>query len=216
MSNRRTVLLVEDNELNIEILSSILEKEYHVLKAYNGKEAIDILNNKSNKISLVMTDVNMPLMGGYELLDYLKKDEELSLIPVIVMTQSDSQEEELAALSHGANDFLPKPYRPSIILHRARNLIKFRETAAIVNELQKDRLTGLYTREYFYKKAEEIIQNDLDNDYSIICTNIENFKLYNDIFGQKAGDELLVDIASNIAKALGPQGICGRRSEERR
>lgn len=215
MPNRRTVLLVEDNELNIEILSSILEKEYHVLKAYNGKEAIDILNNKSNKISLVMTDVNMPLMGGYELLDYLKKDEELSLIPVIVMTQSDSQEEELAALSHGANDFLPKPYRPSIILHRARNLIKFRETAAIVNELQKDRLTGLYTREYFYKKAEEIIQNDLDNDYSIICTNIENFKLYNDIFGQKAGDELLVDIASNIAKALGPQGICGRMNADR-
>ena len=186
-----------------------------MLKAYNGKEAIDILNNKSNKISLVMTDVNMPLMGGYELLDYLKKDEELSLIPVIVMTQSDSQEEELAALSHGANDFLPKPYRPSIILHRARNLIKFRETAAIVNELQKDRLTGLYTREYFYKKAEEIIQNDLDNDYSIICTNIENFKLYNDIFGQKAGDELLVDIASNIAKALGPQGICGRMNADR-
>ena len=160
MSNRRTVLLVEDNELNIEILSSILEKEYHVLKAYNGKEAIDILNNKSNKISLVMTDVNMPLMGGYELLDYLKKDEELSLIPVIVMTQSDSQEEELAALSHGANDFLPKPYRPSIILHRARNLIKFRETAAIVNELQKDRLTGLYTREYFYKKAEEKVSTE--------------------------------------------------------
>ena len=65
------------------------------------------------------------------------------------------------------------------------------------------------------EKAEEIIQNDLDNDYSIICTNIENFKLYNDIFGQKAGDELLVDIASNIAKALGPQGICGRMNDDR-
>ncbi|MGN1404799.1 MAG: EAL domain-containing protein [Erysipelotrichaceae bacterium] len=215
MPNRRHILLVEDNELNIEILANILEKEYHVLKACNGKEAIDILKDRTNKISLVMTDVNMPVMNGYELLDYLKSDDELSLIPVIVMTQSDSQEEELAALSHGANDFLPKPYRPSIILHRTKNLINFRETAAIVNDLQKDRLTGLYTKEYFYKKAEDIIQNDLDNDYSIICTNIENFKLYNDIFGQKAGDALLKDIASNISKTIGPDGICGRMNADR-
>ena len=67
------------------------------------------------------------------------------------MTQSDSEADEVAALAHGATDFVPKPYRPQVILHRVASIIKLRETAAMVNLFQYDRLTGLFSREFFYE-----------------------------------------------------------------
>ncbi|MDD6226842.1 MAG: EAL domain-containing protein [Bacilli bacterium] len=215
MKKKRTVLIVEDNEINLEILCSIIESNYNVIKACNGREALDILSARSYEISLILTDVNMPLMNGYELIDNLKKDSKLSTIPVIVMTQSNSEEEELLALSHGANDFLPKPYRPQIILHRVSNLIAFRETASLMNAIQKDELTGVYTKEYFYERVKEVLANDSETDYCLICTNVENFKVYNDIFGQKAGDEMLVKIAKLITSFAGKEAIVGRLNSDR-
>ena len=92
----------------------------------------------------------MPVMDGYTFLDMIRDDEELSLIPVIVLTQSNSETDEVAALAHGATDFVPKPYRPQVILHRVASLIKLRENAAMINQFQYDRLTGLYSKEFFY------------------------------------------------------------------
>ena len=83
----------------------------------------------------------------------IKEDKELSLIPVIVLTEGNSEEAEVAALAHGATDFVPKPYRPQVILHRIESLINLRESAAMVNQLRYDRLTGIYTKEYFFQKA---------------------------------------------------------------
>ena len=108
--------------------------------------ALDTLKQHRDNIALILLDVMMPVMDGYTFLDRMKEDEELTLIPVIVMTQSDSEADELNALAHGATDFVPKPYRPQVILHRVASIIKLRETAAIVNQLQCDRLTGLYSK----------------------------------------------------------------------
>lgn len=133
MKLKKHILIVEDNELNRAILHDILEDEYDVLEAENGQVALDILKEYKENISLILLDVMMPVMDGYTFLDRLKEEGELSLIPVIVMTQGDSEEDEISALSHGATDFVPKPYRPRVILHRAASLIKFRETAALIN-----------------------------------------------------------------------------------
>ena len=105
---------------------------------------------------------------------------------------------------------MPKPYRPQVILHRVASIIKLRETAAIVNQLQCDRLTGLYSKEFFYRKVRERLETDQKHEYTIVCFDIENFKLYNDIYGRKAGDRLLCDSASNMRKMTGELGICGR------
>ena len=212
---QKQVLIVEDNELNRSILNEILCDEYQVLEAENGQEALDVLQQCKDDIALILLDVMMPLMDGYAFLDRIKEDPELSLIPVIVMTQSDGEEDEVAALSHGATDFVPKPYRPQVILHRVASLIRLRETAAMVNQFQYDRLTGLYSKEFFYQKVQERLLEDPEGEYCIICSNIENFKLFNDVFGTRKGDSLLQEIADIARVMVGDTGFCGRYSADR-
>lgn len=207
---KKHILIVEDNELNREMLREILSEEYQVLEAENGQVALDVMHRCADSISLILLDVMMPVMDGYAFLNRIKNDAKLSLIPVIVMTQSGSEDDEVAALAHGATDFLPKPYRPQVILHRVANIIKLRETAAMINQFQYDRLTGLYSREFFYQKVSERLLEDPEQDYCIVCSNIENFKLINDVFGAQEGDRLLSEIAGISQNMVGSGGFCGR------
>ncbi|MGN1414439.1 MAG: EAL domain-containing protein [Anaerovoracaceae bacterium] len=215
MVQKKQILIVEDNPLNREILSEILSEEYQVLEAGNGMDALDILKRHKDSISLILLDVMMPVMDGYTFLDRVKEDAALSSIPIIVTTQSDSEGDEVSALAHGATDFVPKPYRPQVILHRVASLIKLRETAAMVNLFQYDRLTGLYSKEFFYRKVRETLDENPETEYTIVCSNIENFKLYNDIFGVKAGDRLLKDAGERFRFLAGERGVCGRYSADR-
>ena len=215
MVPRKRILVVEDNELNRAMLCEILAEEYGVLEACNGQEALDILEQNRNSVSLILLDVMMPVMDGYTFLDRIRENAELSLIPVIVMTQGSSEEDEVTALAHGATDFVPKPYRPQVILHRVASLIKLRETAAMVNMFQYDRLTGLYSKEFFYQKVRELLEANPEREYSIICSNIENFKLYNDTFGRNAGDRLLKEMADITQSLVGEAGFCGRYGADR-
>lgn len=212
---RKQILIVEDNELNRGILSEILSGDYQILEAENGQQGLDILRQHKGSIALILLDVMMPVMDGYTFLDRIRDDPELSLIPVIVMTQSDSESDEVAALTHGATDFVPKPYRPQVILHRVASLIKLRETAAMVNQFQYDRLTGLYSKEFFFQKVRERLQEEQEQDYCIVCSNIENFKLVNDIFGTREGDRLLKEAAGLTQTMVGDTGFCGRFSADR-
>ena len=199
---QKQILIVEDNMLNREILKEILSDAYTVLEAENGQEALDVLRDHADDIAVILLDVMMPVMDGFTFLDRIKADDRLSLIPVIIMTQSDSEADEVAALAHGATDFVPKPYRPQVILHRVASIIKLRETAAMVNLFQYDRLTGLFSREFFYKKVRERLREDPEGEYSIVCSNIVNFKLYNDSFGVEEGDRLLREAADAMRLAV--------------
>ena len=212
---KKRVLVVEDNELNRELLSQILSREYQVLEAENGQAALDILKEYKGNVSLIFLDVIMPVMDGYAFLDHLRADSSLALIPVVVTTQSNSEEDEVNALSHGATDFVPKPYRPKIILHRAANLIELRENAAMVNQFMYDRLTGVYSREYFYQKVRERLAESSGVPYAIVGSNVENFKVYNDIFGTRAGDQVLRRIAENGRTMVGEDGLCARYGADR-
>ena len=212
---KKRVLVVEDNELNRELLCQILSQEYDVLQAENGQAAMDILKEHKNSISLIFLDVVMPVMDGYTFLDKLRADSSMSFIPVVVTTQGSSEDDEVNALSHGATDFVPKPYRPKIILHRAANLIELRENAAMVNQFMYDRLTGLYSREYFYQKVQERLNESTGTSYAIVCSNVENFKVYNDIFGIRAGDEVLRHIADLFREMMGENGLCARYGADR-
>ena len=212
---QRQVLIVEDNALNREILSEILSTQYHVLEAENGQQALDVLQAHGDDVALILLDVMMPIMDGYTFLDRIRADSVLSRIPVIVTTQSDSEEDELIALSHGATDYVPKPYRPRVILHRAASLIKLRETSAMVDQFMFDSLTGLYSREYFFTKVRDVLAEHPETEYSLICSNIENFKLFNDAYGNAEGDRLLREGADITRRMLGDAGFAGRFAADR-
>ena len=215
MLARKKILVVEDNELNRAMLVEILGDQYIAVEAENGCDALEILKKNPDEIALILLDVMMPVMDGYTFLDIAKQDAKLSLIPVIIMTQSNSEDDEVAALAHGATDFVPKPYRPQVILHRIASIIHLRETAAMINQFQYDRLTGLYSKEFFLQKAQDILLSNPGKEYNILCSNIVNFKLYNDTFGLPAGDRLLKHFASGLSASVGDGGISGRYSADR-
>ena len=103
-----------------------------------------------------------------------------------------------------------RPYRPQVIRHRVASIINLRETAAMINQFQFDRLTGLFGKEFFYKRAKDILIRNPGKKYDIICSDIENFKLINDVFGTQAGDSLLKVIAGVYTSIVDDRGICGR------
>lgn len=210
MYSKKKILVVEDNELNRMVLVGILESDYEVLEAENGEEALTVLRQYGEAVSLILLDIIMPVMDGYTFLSQMKADASLASIPVIVTTQNDGESDEVAALAHGATDFVAKPYKPQVILHRIASIINLRETAAMVNLLQYDRLTRLYSKEFFYQRVKDILIRQPDQKYDIICSDIENFKLVNDVFGIAAGDQLLQNVAGLYLDFSQNKGVCGR------
>ncbi len=209
-NHSKKILVVEDNVINREILCQILEDTYETLQAENGKEALEMLEKHGEEIVLILLDIIMPIMDGYTFLSIIKKDSLYSSIPVIIVTLNDSEEDEVKALSRGATDFIRKPYSPQIVINRVASIIKLRETAAMVNLMKFDSLTGMYSKDYFYRKAEEIILNNPESNFHVICSNIENFSLVNDMYGLTVGDELLCYVANMLTDCIQDRGICGR------
>lgn len=123
----KKVLIVEDEVIERRILTNILMETYQVFEAGNGREGLDFLEKNAESIDIILLDVVMPVMDGYEFMTHLKRDPKLRNIPVLVMTGERTHCTELKALSLGADDFLQKPYEPAFILPRMSNLIRVRE-----------------------------------------------------------------------------------------
>lgn len=214
MIAQKVILIVEDNKINRMMLNEILTEEYQVLEAENGLQALDVLKQRRDEISLILLDIVMPVMDGYTFLSIMKNDPAYASIPVIVTTQNDNESDEVAALSHGAADFVAKPYKPQIILHRVASIINLRETAAMINQFKYDRLTGLFSKEFFYQRAKTALLEHPEKKFDFICSNIENFKLINDVFGTAVGDSLLRGIAELFERQVSSHGFSGRMNAD--
>lgn len=121
----QTVLIVEDHKEIAEYIDSIISRKYNTLIAPNGKAALEILKN--NKVSLVVTDLMMPWMDGFELVQAIKDNEQLENLPIVVVSARTSQEDKNRVLELGVNDFLIKPFKAEELLLRINNLIKNNE-----------------------------------------------------------------------------------------
>lgn len=139
---RRHILVVDDEPINREILGNLLCRDYEVHYAENGKQALDILQEKEYVYSLILLDLLMPVMDGFELIEILKDSETLRSIPIIVMTSE--KDAEVISIKMGAADFITKPYdMPEVILARCERIIELQEDKTIINAAEKDHLTGL-------------------------------------------------------------------------
>ena len=204
----KNILIVDDSLVNRTFLKKILVDEYNVIEAENGKEALSVLYQYDD-ISLILLDIQMPIMNGYEFLQEVQKSSELSLIPIIVQTASDKTEDEIKCLAMGASDFILKPYKPEIVRHRIASIIRLRESSAMINLLEYDSLTGLYSKEFFYRQVKRLIADNPNTEFDIICSDIENFKMINDRYGMSKGNEVLKFIADSFRKAQSDYSISG-------
>lgn len=193
---KRKVLIVEDNEINREILKVTLEDDYDVLEAVNGEEGLNILSQYYKDISLILLDVVMPVCDGFEFLSRQKSDSLLASIPVIVTTGNNSQEDELKCLSLGAVDFITKPYNALIVKSRIDSVIKLRESSMTLAAIEKDELTGLYTRQAFYHHARTYTHFMTEEKFNVVILDVSDFKLINGTYGTKKGNEVLVYLSN--------------------
>ena len=158
---RRSILIVDDDYIAREILGTMLKDMYEVCYAENGAVALDIIRRDKLKLSLVILDLHMPEMDGYSLLKLLRADNELRRIPVIVLTSEKGAEVE--SLKIGAADFIAKPFdMPEVICARVGHSIELAEDSVIIHETERDELTGLFHKEFFFqygKRLDELNSN---------------------------------------------------------
>lgn len=197
---KRKILVVEDNELNLEILSSFLEEKFDVILAENGEEGLKILGEHYRELSVVLLDICMPVCDGFEFLRRRNKDKLLSTIPVIVMTGSNSKDAEIQCLDLGAVDFIPKPYNFKIVMGRINSVIKLRESVLTLTAVEHDELTGIYTRQAFFYHAKTLLKAKAEERFHLIVADIRDFKLINSSYGDKIGDEVLCYLAKTYTK----------------
>lgn len=207
--SKRNILVVDDNLINRKILVGILKSDYTVFESENGKQAIEFLQTTKEFISLILLDIVMPVMNGYEFMETIKDSANLNSIPIIVETSSGDVEDELRCLSAGATDFITKPYNGEIVKHRISSIIRLCESSAMLNNLEYDKLTGFHAKEFFFQRVAQTLNDNPMDKYDIICSNIENFKLINERHGVKKGDELLRYIADKYRQIKSDETIGG-------
>ncbi|MBE5825784.1 MAG: EAL domain-containing protein [Butyrivibrio sp.] len=191
---RRTVLIVDDEPVNLRILGNILKEEFDIVFAQGGTEAVTILKEQKDFLSLVLLDLYMPDGNGYFVLDTMREDETLKNIPVIVLTAEKTAEVE--SLRRGAVDFLRKPYdSPEVIKARVKRSIELSIDRSIIVETGVDSLTGLMTKEFFFQYAREYDKFHPDQKVDAVVLNFCKFHLINELYGRSVGDNLIRVIA---------------------
>jgi diguanylate cyclase (GGDEF)-like protein len=197
------ILIVDDVPGNIKILAEMLTEEYNISMVTNGEEALEMAANK--KPDLILLDVIMPGMDGYEVCRRLKADPVCRNIPIIFVTGQREEVDEMRGLELGAVDYVIKPPRAAILKARVKNHIHAKRQRDILSSLSNiDSLTGVGNRRKF--------DNFLDLEWrrcvrgslgmAVIMLDIDHFKLYNDHFGHGPGDECLKRIASTLQNSL--------------
>lgn len=198
----RTVLVIDDIEMNRELLCDILGDEYEVVQAANGVEGLEALTRLRGDVSLVLLDIVMPVMDGFGFLRAFRADARYDGIPVIVATSSDGPGDEERCLELGANDFVRKPYEAEVLLNRVSNFIALGEARATMAQLRRDALTGLDSREYFARHADGLLAAH-GSAFDMVCCDIRDFKMLNERYGRAQCDRLLRELAGRLVELPG-------------
>ncbi|HJV34747.1 diguanylate cyclase [Geomonas sp.] len=205
-SGQQKVLIIDDTLANIEILHRILQEEYEVYFAKAGADGIRIA--KRELPDLILLDIMMPGMDGYQVCTILKADPETENIPVIFITAMGSDEDETKGLDCGAIDYLTKPISPPIVKSRVRNHLELKRSRDVMRALtlelaeknrelevlaREDGLTGLANRRHLDQVLDAEVKRAVRSgqELSLIMCDIDFFKKYNDRYGHLAGDKCL-------------------------
>ena len=213
-NGKRRVLIIEDEQINQEILRFMLQDLYELVFADTGTQALHILETEYKTLSMILLDLNLPDSKGVEILQQIKSDSRTAMLPVIVMTAD--QDAEVECLELGATDFIPKPYpKREVVQARILRTIEMFEDRDIIAWTERDQLTGLYNREFFFRYAIQFDDYHEDVPTDAIVMDINHFHMLNERYGKEFGDEALRRIAERLLEAVkGTDGIVCRQEAD--
>jgi diguanylate cyclase (GGDEF)-like protein len=211
------ILIVDDTPANIQVLADALRGEYRVKVATNGPTALDLASRDGGP-DLVLLDVMMPDMDGYEVIRRLKASADTRNVPVIFITAKSDPGDETQGFELGAVDYIVKPFHMPIVRARVRTHVDLKRKSDLLESLA--RLDGL-TRVPNHRSFQERLQHEWLRGrrhqwpLAVIMADVDCFKQYNDAFGHGAGDECLRRVAAVLAGAVRrPADFLGRYGGE--
>lgn len=217
----KTILVVDDDKLNLSAARKVLSGEYKVIPVVRGTQVLSYLENE--ECDMILLDISMPEMDGFELLRKIRTMENGKDIPVIFLTADNDTETETRCFKEGAIDFIVKPFVPTVMQSRIGRALeleelrrgladklekKTREVSDIKSKSYQDVLTGLWNRAYTENAVNEMISQEKKG--ALFMLDMDNFKAVNDNYGHIAGDETLKVFAGTLKKFAGEGDILCR------
>lgn len=192
---RKHILLVDDLATNLKFAGEVLKEKYELTMAASGEETLEILKEK--KPDLILLDIKMPGMDGYETLKLIKANSEYADIPVVFLTGDKGTKSELKGLKMGAMDYIHKPFDAEVMISRIEKILNIQDAKRKLEiSAYKDVLTGLWNRVHLEKEVNTIGENNGAGFF--VFFDMDNFKNVNDSCGHIVGDELLIKFAESL------------------
>jgi len=203
-ANRQTILIVDDVPANIKVLGEALKMEYHIAVATNGEKALQIAASLKPP-DLILMDIIMPGMDGYEACKKLKQGEQTRNIPIVFITAKDQEEDETHGLELGAVDYITKPFSIPIVKARVKTHLELKRHRDNLEQLSAcDGLTGIPNRRRFEEMFDKEWKRSIrqGRSLSVVMMDIDYFKLFNDHYGHLFGDDCLKLVAETLAATI--------------
>jgi DNA-binding response OmpR family regulator len=176
--NKITILVVEDNLDVLKYIRGLLENDYRILEAFNGKEGKD--SSIKYMPDLIISDIMMPVMDGFQLCKELRADKRISHIPVILLTALATNKDKIDGYEFGADDYIMKPFDANVLIARVRNLIKQREKL-------REHFRNQWLIDIEKKSISSMDKNFLKRINEVICNNLANSQFGVEAFASEFG-----------------------------
>ncbi len=203
------ILIVDDEKINRDLLTNLLNANYKIMVAKNGEQALKAAFREDGQPDLILLDIMMPEMDGYEVCRRLKAEESTRQIPIIFVTAMGSITDEIKGFDLGAADYITKPFSPPVVHARVRTHLRLKHKSDLLERLASlDGLTEIPNRRAFdgMLKSEWERSKRFANPLSVISIDIDQFKQYNDHYGHNAGDDCLKLVAGALTGIIQRSG----------
>ena len=218
LQKKEKLLIVDDSRFQRVVFREMLAEKFEILEAVDGKECLEIIKKKGNNIDIVLLDLVMPNMDGFEVLRKRQTIKEFESIPVIALTTSNEISFQTEAFELGANDFIMKPVDARIAISRINNTLEsVRHLKKVLEEQnswklksQIDEMTHLFNKITTEKMVTSVLSEFPQKKQALIVVDIDNFKSVNDILGHKVGDHIICVVAGVLSSLFRNIDIIGR------
>lgn len=215
---RETLLIVDDSRFQRAVFGEMLHEFFDIIEAASGEECLDLVKHSNGKINLILLDLVMPGVDGFEVLRRRTQMEEFRNIPVIVLTTSESEAVHTTAFELGANEFIIKPVERTIALSRIHNVLETqRRLRSILEEQERlriraeiDEMTNLCNKTTSERLIKESLHIAPEQQHALFLIDIDNFKAVNDVYGHEMGDHTICVVAGVLSSTFSKDDLIGR------